>query len=623
VCGITGQISFNEKVVQRNFIEQCCETIKHRGPDHTGIYVEDHVGLGMTRLSIIDLQNGNQPFFSENGEVVLVFNGEIYNFKELRSELNADFHFSTTSDTEVILNGYLKWGKEIFNKLNGMFAIAIWDKRSNKLILARDPIGIKPLYYSITENTLIFSSETKTFPMLGIANEISSLGLSQYLFSSYTFHPNTSIKGVQQLVQGNLLEVSLSGIVKIDSFAPTICQKKVINKTDTFQLDDLIKSLDESVARQTVSDVPFGLLLSAGVDSMHLLYSLIENNLADNLQTFTASFDNPSFSEDKLVREITNKLGIKNETIEITSRTVIEDFEKACLTFDNLEFLPTCMSIYHVSKIASREHKVVLAGNGGDELFYGYPTHKASKIHQQYNLFTKHSGQFKFLERILPNQNNYLGLKEKVHRFIEVSQYSPELAHTLWRFIFSRDEYESILLKDRFTLEEIMHDQTRYFDQAKNLYLNSEESLSFVDLNTWLVDCSLMMWDKAGMNSSLEIRVPLLDLEFVDFVQQIDSNLKTYKIGSKHLFREIGKKRFAPEIINKPKQGFQAPVHNWISEQSNFFKDYTYSLPGDIFNKKSIDKLWSESKDGIATSSLKLWQLSCLAGWSKGLNIKF
>ncbi len=328
MCGITGLVK--KKPINKDFLEKCCKTLHHRGPDHKGIYTNGNIGLGMTRLSIIDLVTGNQPMESINGNAIIVFNGEIYNYRELRDRLKPYTKFRTNSDTEVILNGYLKWGTQVFEKLNGIFAIALWDNSKKKIILARDSIGVKPLYYYIDSDMFMFSSEIKTFTHSKVANNVSIKSLNQYLLTGYIFHPFSIIKGVQQLTPGFYLEVDEDMQIKTKNFRNLPEAHFNNNFSEKFWVEKISTELSRAILRQTVSDVPIGLLLSSGLDSMYILETFRKNGFANNLKTFTVYYDDKSFSEHLEVREVTKKHNIQNEQLFLTEKEVKIHIENFC-----------------------------------------------------------------------------------------------------------------------------------------------------------------------------------------------------------------------------------------------------------------------------------------------------
>jgi asparagine synthase (glutamine-hydrolysing) len=621
MCGITGIIDPRGVSAQR--MESLCTTLMHRGPDDSGYHVAGPIGVGMTRLAIIDVKGGHQPMFSEDKSVCIVFNGEIYNFQDLRNLLDGKYRFTTHSDTEVILHGYEEWGTDVFSKLNGIFAIALLDNRKTaKLLLARDPVGVKPLYYYASPHLFAFSSEIKTFTQLRIASKVCLPSIHQFLCSGYVFHPQTAIEGVLQVDPGCFLRVDPRGHATQESYrlVPKLTTEDR-SKSPRDWVHEIKEALRRAIVRQTVSDVPLGLLLSSGLDSMFILAALRDTPAWDQLKTFTAYYDDETFSEHRPVGQVAAKWNISNEAVKLTPELIMDEFDAMCFSLDNLEFLPTGIAMYHLSKVAGRERKVVFSGNGGDELFYGYPTHRATRILRRLGPLAQCAGSLiRMLHAALPYSDSYLTFNEKLERFSYGCRHPPPLAHMLWRKIFEFEELKA-LLRTSFhpdALEAVMKPQTHYFDEALRHGFVEEDCFMFQDFKTWLMDYNLLLWDKTGMANSLEIRVPFLDLDFVDFLMRVPRQLRSRNPGSKWLFREISSSILPPEITALPKHGFQVPVSQWLSgPHAGRFKEYTRALPAEVFDHSMIEKLWRDHAERRRNNGLQLWLLSCLASWSR------
>lgn len=625
MCGICGIWGAEHEDQER--LDTMLESIRHRGPNDKGILFMPPAALGMVRLAIIDLESGAQPMHSPDGHVSLVFNGEIYNFRELRKEIEAFHPFRTRSDTEVILNGYLLWGEDVFRRLNGMFAIALWDRRTNKLLLVRDPMGIKPLYYLKTDRKYYFSSEIKTFTLGRLANRISQTALAQFLATCYTFRPGTAIVGVLQVEAGELLSLNVDGQVSRRYFRLP-GENRFSSPANYIEAERQIGSaLDEAVLRQTVADVPYGLLLSAGVDSMAVAAGLHSRGLTENLRTYTLFFpDAGSFSEDQPVRKIAAQLKLDSAFIPFTANDLIRDWDAICTTFDNLELLPTAALIHRLSHEAARDRRMVLAGNGGDEMFFGYPTYVASRLNRRLRPYARLlKNALPRFAKVLPVSSGYLGLAEKIRRFALGFSENPALAHAQWRHIFTYPELAA-LLRPGFlppSPVDLYMPQLRYHHDAIAQGGDDESADQWMDLRGWKIDSGLMMWDKAGMASGLEIRVPLIDLDFADRVLSLPTHLRSGgKLGSKRLLRNILAQHLPGEIAKLPKHGFQMPLDQWMRGKLRpMFRDLTASLPSSVFNAAYIERLWKEFEARQGDHALKLWALGALAGWTKAHNI--
>lgn len=631
MCGIVGIIG--ESAKNSDVLDAMARSIFHRGPDHTGLMREESVALAMTRLSIIDIAGGSQPMHSKGGEVSLVFNGEIYNYRELRKELESLIEFKTNSDTEVILNGYCVWGDSIFAKLNGMFAIAIFDRTQNLVSLVRDPMGIKPLYYSRIKESLYFSSELKTFTFLDLANKPNLNAVHNFLATDYVFHPQSAINEVLQVSPGNIFKINIKG-----EFVSEVCfrlpgvdllslSKKKQNLSRAEAVLAIRKSLEAAVLRQTVSDVPYGLLLSSGLDSMAILGVLKKYNLTKNLKTYTLYFpDSASYSEDKPISQLASNWGFESNLIPLESRDVISHFDDMCATFDNLEMLPTCMAIYFASKVAGKDLRVLLSGNGGDEIFFGYPTYRATDLVRRLQILKGPLLKaLPILGRLINPSDDYLTLKEKVQRFCYGFSGDPCLSHLQWRHVFTAPEINKLLkgTHKSSSTQKIYQNQLKHYEEARKFGFTGPAADSWADIRSWLVDSGLSMWDKAGMSASTEIRVPLIDLDFIDQILALPTEIRSGgDLGSKKFFKDVLSGIVPENILNLPKHGFQLPIAGWLrGDLGIYLRELVRELPQQVFDHREIDRLWMEFDRRRGNHALKLWTLGVLAGWSRAQKI--
>ena len=627
MCGIAGFLGRNRP--GRQLLEDMAAAIKHRGPDHTGILLEDSVGLAMNRLSIIDLAGGNQPMHSADQRVSLIFNGEIYNFRELRRELEAQRVFQTNSDTEVILHGYLAWGAKVFEKLNGMFSVAIWDRSIGRLILARDAVGIKPLFFTVKEGVLFFSSELKSFTKTRLATNANWTGLLSFLSAGYVFRPETALQNVRQVEPGTMISIDLAMQMEVSRFR-TI-GKVTAGGLEAFDPEkpwnvQVRKALADAVERQTVADVPFGLLLSSGIDSMTILAALRERGLTGGLNSFTVFYGDSSFSENKIVTRLARDWGLVNHQLELVPSAVENMLPDIFGTFDNLEVLPTCLAIHAVSHLAGQQCRVLLAGNGGDELFMGYPTYKATDLLERFPALGSLAHSFRWLADLLPVEDGYLTMGEKLRRFTAAASRDPLGSHLRWRHVFTREELGDMLtgFSALPSSAQIYSSQRKFYTEALEGGFDTGDARMIGDLRTWLVDCGLMMWDKAGMSASAEIRVPLIDNDFLDFITPISRSIRAPELGSKSFFKSLYWDTLPGYVTQQPKHGFQTPIANWFrGKLGDTFEGLTAELPKDIFDHNYIAGLWSDFKSRRKDNSLRLWTLGCLAGWAKTHKIDF
>jgi asparagine synthase (glutamine-hydrolysing) len=635
MCGITGIIG--GRADDLALLDAMARSIRHRGPDHTGTLIEPLVGLAMNRLSIIDLAGGNQPMHAHDGSASLIFNGEIYNYRALRAELASRIEFLTNSDTEVILRGYEVWGAEIFTRLNGIFSIAIWDRARNKLLLVRDPLGVKPLYLLRSGTSLMFSSEVKTFTQCGLANRVCPAAVGEYLRAGYVFHPRTAIAGVEQVAPGTLIEITPTlPLERRDSIyrlpggsvagsatgGPAHAQGWRAEDWSAEARHHLVKA----IAGQTIADVPYGLLLSGGMDSMAILASLREAGLADNLKTFTVSFEDDSFSEHRPVVQLARGWKFHNELLFLEAAAIRDNFDRICLTFDNLELLPTCVAIYFASQLAGRQMRVLLSGNGGDELFFGYPTYPATRLARRLGPLAGAAKALAPLAAYLPVSEDYLTGAEKLRRFLTGIDGDPDLAHVQWRQVFTGAESARLLSPAyQAPAGQTYAPQLSEYRHARTLGHGGEAAYGWGDMRSWMVDCGLMMWDKAGMSASAEIRVPLVDPDLVDFLLTVPPEIRDGgKPGSKAFLREMFRGSLPDDIIARPKHGFQIPVARWLrGDLRNLFQQLTDELPPEIFSRTEIEELWKNFLERRQDNALKLWVLGSLAGWARAHRVSW
>ena len=613
MCGIAGIIG--NKSPNKDTLKIFLESIAHRGPDHRGLYFSEKMMFGMNRLSIIDLKSGNQPMQTDDNKLVIIFNGEIYNYKDLRNEIGSRYNFKTFSDTEVILAGYSLYGKDFFKKLNGIYAIAIWDEKNKKLILSRDPRGVKPLYYGKKDCYIYFSSEVKSFINSNIFKNVNLESVSQYLSAGYIFNNDSSIQGVKQLYPGETLEIIENKIVNNFQLSNLVFDDTKKNKIKNLSFY-VRNKLIESVERQLISDVPVGLLLSSGIDSMSILSCLKLLKRLDQTQTYTAYYPSKEFSENTLVEDLSKKWNFKNHSIKISSDEVFDNLDDIFKTFDNLDFMPVSVSKFIISKYSDNKNKVLLSGAGGDEIFCSYTTHIASEIYNKFNFID--FSIFKKLKPLLEVKKfdgSHLSFPEKIIRFIYGASSHKKYYHLAWRYIFNTDEIKNFGFIKDLKFEQIYKNQINYHklfeDQTRlNLYSN-------LDLNTWLIDHALKLWDKAGMSNSIEIRVPFLDLKFLNDLNVISPKDRVNSVGSKKLLRNSFEDLLPKEVYKMPKKGFTVPVNDWLCDIKikKKMRDLSYSLPRNFINHEYLDNLWNDFESSKGNQTYKLWILGSLSGW--------
>jgi asparagine synthase (glutamine-hydrolysing) len=620
MCGITGIAVFgNNPLPTYPQLKAMCDTLIHRGPDEEGMDIQDGVAIGVRRLSIIDLKTGSQPIFNEDRTIRTVYNGEIYNFRELRKDLEARGHvFYTKSDTEVILHAYEEYGEDFPKYLNGMFAFVLHDAAKRKLYLVRDHIGIKPLYYSFNENHLIWGSEIKAILTGGFVDRSLDLNaLSEFLSWEYIPGERTLFKSIRKLEPGKMLEIDLdhpvcNSIVYWD--VPFF--KEGLTKTPAEWEEEVDHKIKKCVQRQLVSDVPLGAFLSGGVDS-----SLVVSFM-DDANTFSIGFDDPTYNELKWARKVANHLGV-NHVDDIIKSDIAVLFDKLMHHMDDpigdFSIFPT----YLVSLHARKNVTVALSGDGGDELFGGYETYVADQVARQYAYVPKVL-RIKLIEPLIKSLKPSpvkKGLVNKAIRFVEGLEHSEDLSHARWR-IFTGNGFRKMLFTPDALAELNNPEDThihKLFQQAGDRdHLN--RSL-YVDLKSYLCDNCLVKIDRMSMAVSLESRVPLLDKELVELAFQIPGNIKVAHGKTKVLLKRIAARHVPHECVYRPKEGFSIPIKNWLKSDlfplmQNLLDKNTIKHEG-LFQPAAIERLKQEHLSGISNHSHILWSLMVFQAWRK------
>lgn len=597
MCGIVGLVTKKEK---ENTIKLMSDRIKHRGPDGDGYFIDGDVALGHRRLSIIDLSTGDQPMFNEDGSVVTVFNGEIYNYQELKEELIALGHdFKTKSDTEVLVHGYEEWHTDLPKHLRGMFAFAIYDKNKNEVFLARDNFGIKPLYFAKMNDTFMFASEIKAFLDVPDFEKIFNESiLETYLEFSFVPTNETFFKGVHRLDAGCSL-LYKDGEIKLNKYF------KLDFKEENMSFEDAVKNISDvmkdSVEKHLIADVEVGSFLSSGIDSSYIV------SLAKPDKTYTVGYENKKYDETMYAKDLAEKLGIKNESKIITKEEYLENISKIMYHLDEPTSDPAAISLYFVAKLASKDLKVVLSGEGADEFFGGYNYYREEVDYKFYNklpfcirhaigkvasIFPEGRG-FNFLVRRGEKlENSYIGVNRN---------FSSKMAKKV--------------LKNNYELEAI-HVTKDVYNEFKN-YSNIDK-MQAIDINFWLMKDILLKADRMTMASSIEGRVPFIDKEVFKVASHLPFDYKVTKENTKVALRAAAKEVIPTEAYKKKKLGFPVPVREWIKE-GDFKEEVEKTLTSDVankyFNTKIINKMFEEHVNGKKDNYRKIWTIYTFIKW--------
>lgn len=622
MCGITGFISKdrNVSIEQRTeLLDKMCASIKYRGPDEQGMLVRERAALGMRRLSIIDIKTGQQPIFSDDGNLAIIFNGEIYNFRELRTELTSLGHkFKTNSDTEVIVHAYEEFGTDCLKKLRGMFAFAIWNFREEKLFIARDRVGKKPLFYGLTDKgSFVFGSELKTLLVHGeLHPEIDLASLDAYLTFGYVPEESCILKNVTKLLPGHFLIFRNDNVNTVKYWDFDYVRPSNL-KTEAEYVEVLREKIKEAVSVRLISEVPLGAFLSGGVDSSTIV-AMMSQCSDTPVKTFSIGFQEDSFDELKYARIAAKHFGTDHHEFIVTP-DLFDLVDELMWHFDEPFSDPSALPTYMLSKMARDHVTVVLSGDGGDELFAGYSRYITNKKRDSFaNLpGSIREGILRSVSEKLPHRawgKNYLYniSLDPTDRYIDsVSCFNRPRKG----YLYSRDFVGSL----NGGLDKSENDFRSFADSVSTG--NEIDKLLYLDSKTYLPGDILTKVDRMTMANSLEARVPLLDHELIEFVLGIPSELKMNGLQTKHILKKAMEGIVPNEILSREKQGFGVPIGEWINIQlrDRIIGDLSdqRTLERGFFNTDYIRILLKEHSDGRRDHSHALWVLWMLELWQR------
>jgi len=617
MCGICGIYSPGRYKKEAKYLLPMRSLLLHRGPDSQGLYENDNVGLAVCRLSIVDVSGSNQPLFNEDRSLVLVYNGMIYNFKDLKCELEGKGHrFRTMGDGEVILHLYEEKGVDCFKLLHGMFAVCIFDLKKNSIVLARDHFGIKPLYFYHNAKKFLFSSEIKAIIKTGMVKDALDLeGLNLYFYYNYIPGQKTIYKDISSLLPGHFMILDKALSLTIKPFW-NINEQKNSRTQRSFSIqdvkDDLEGLLQDSIRRHIQSDVEVGCFLSGGLDSSSIVHFLSQNN--HSFKTFSVGYDNKYYDERDYSRLVSKAYKTDHTEIVCREKDVIQFLEDLPEIGDSIVADQSIVSTYLVSRAASKYVKVCLSGEGGDELFLGYPTYRADFLYQFFKYIP--FSCLDFLEKAVsrfPSSDKKLSFDYKLVRFIKGLKFKDiKQAHPYWRVIFTTEDKRSIFKPDIFSQMRMAKFHDIYFGgtDVKNISL---ESCASADLNTWLSFNNLLRTDIYSMRNSLEVRVPFLHLPLVEYVTKLPFNIRFKILKDKYLLKELMRGKLDRRIIERKKEGWHMPLASWL--KSDLF-DYCYDIFNSkhkvfdsIINRKECINLLFRHKNKKENNSFKIWGL--------------
>tara|TARA_B100000767_G_scaffold275223_1_gene311112 strand:+ start:3840 stop:5732 length:1893 start_codon:yes stop_codon:yes gene_type:complete len=627
MCGINGIISRSLKNDLKKNINKMNNKIIHRGPDDSGHYMDTvggkNIALGMRRLSIIDIDNGKQPIVSDDGNLVLVFNGEIYNYLTLKNELelNHQVEFITSSDTEVILKMYEIYGQESFSKLDGMFAFSILDKNISKIFIARDFFGEKPLYYSNNSYGLVWASELKSIFCCIDKPKISMKGLELFFKLNYIPAPYTIYDGILKLEPNNYIEFdiekNLLNIIPIHVENKTKKHNLISFNSAKMVTKDLI---EESVFSRSVSDVPIGTFLSGGVDSSIVSYCLAKN-LDKRINTFSIGFENKKFDERNKSRIVSKLINSKHHEIIINENSLLEEIDDILNNFDEPFGDASALATFLVSKQTSNYVKVALTGDGGDEVFAGYNKHYMSLINNRYTSLISsrlHNNLQIPLRKLLVTNNDNRGLRFKLRKTLDSLDYNGNFYWNIISLGFQEKEVEKLLIHKQ------QKDSLNYFKNKLNGFDKDDLfGIRMIDKIVSLEGDMLAKVDRTSMLSSLECRAPFLNKKIWDFTNSLPDNYLINKGSKKFILREAFKEHFPDGFLNKSKKGFGVPVGDWLRgvlrKEFISYIDKDFIKEQGIFNYEYISKLVDNHLSGKEDATFKMWPFYCFQKWYKNI----
>ena len=621
MCGICGTVGPDR--VDRGVLERMVRTLVHRGPDDEGFFVGEYedgvaVGLGFRRLSIIDLETGNQPLRNEDGSLVLVFNGEIYNFRELRAGLEAAGHrFSTSGDAEVVVHLYEDLGAACVERLNGMFALALWDETRRELLLARDRFGKKPLYYAELANTLLFGSELKALlehPSCRRTLDADALG--RYLALEYVPTPLSILEGVRKLPGGHVLRFR-DGHAAVERYWELSFGDEGDTLSDPEYVEAFRASFREAVRRRLVSDVPLGAFLSGGVDSSSVVAMMVAEAGAANVKTFSIGFDDPSFDESEHARAVASYFGTEHHEEVFTAQAMLDLLPAVTDSMDEpfggASILPTSL----LSRFTRESVTVALGGDGSDELLAGYPTFPADRVARWYRVpQLLHERVVMPLADKLPVSTANFSRDFKVKRFLRGASAPSSVRHPFWLGSFTPAEQASLLTRPT---ADPLADQRRAWEAAPTG--DPLERLIYLYATTYLQDDILVKVDRASMANSLEVRAPFLDVELVELLGRVPARLKLRRFETKYLLKRAMKDLLPPTIADRAKKGFGIPVAEWLKRELrepllDELSDERLDRQG-LFRSAEVRRLLEEHLSGRRDHRKQLWTLFVFQLWHR------
>lgn len=608
MCGITGMMVFDESIPETHVLKRMTDVIVHRGPDDSGYWTDPGIGLAFRRLSIIDLKEGHQPLSNEDDSVWITFNGEIYNYKTLRSQLIDRGHiFKTHTDTEIIVHLYEEHGEDCVKHLRGMFTFAIWDRSKRQLFIARDHFGIKPLYYHITGSRFVYGSEIKSILASGdIKRSIRPESLLTYLTFQYVPEPDTMFEGISKLPPATTITVKPDGTFRLRKYWDPMFEP--VKRSFEEDVEELRERLKDSVSHHMVSDVERGCFLSSGIDSTAIAAHM---RAIEPIRTFSVGFEGPN-NETVIARETAAALGTEHYSKVITEKEFFDAVPAAVWHQDEPVADPSAIALYHVAELASEHVTVVLSGEGADELFGGYRIYREPQA-------------LRALEWMPP------GMKRAFHRLFSALPAGMKGRNYLLRGTTPLEERflgnAKIYTEDmKGEVLRISGDLMRNYKNPvqiagefykKTAHLDPVTRMQYIDMNLWLPGDILMKADKMTMAHSLELRVPFLDKELFELARRISVNHRIAGGTTKYVFRKAMEGIIPDFILNRPKLGFPVPLRDWLKgpHAGRMLEEIRASGIDGFVHLGEVERMIKLHRDGVQDFSRRLWVIYMFALW--------
>jgi len=625
MCGITGWANLDPRTPSPDgadeLLRSMCDRMIHRGPDSEGYLLSDGVALGMRRLAIIDLITGEQPTFNEDHSVAVILNGEIYNYRELRADLEVRGHcFRSASDTEILPHLYEEYGHEMVQHLNGMFAFALWDDRRRRLFMARDRFGEKPLYWGVFNRTLLFASEPKVLlAHPAVRTNVNLSALRQYLSFDYVPAPLSIYEGINKLPAAHALTLE-DGQIEVERYWRLSYKKREPVPTIGEATEQLRDLLADSVRMRLMSDVPLGVFLSGGIDSS-VVTALAVRTSSETVKTFSIAFAETSFDESQHARSVAKFLETDHHEERLSASLAANLVGEIGAWMDEPMSDPSLMPTFLLSRFTRKHVTVALGGDGGDEIFAGYPMYFGHRIARAYDRLPKFVkwGLIESLANRLPVKTKNLSFDYRARRFLIGSHYDEVARHHIWFGSFTPHD-QDLLLTDQAKMSsepDIYGDARRMFAECDSNDLT--ERMQSLDTQLYLAEDILTKVDRASMAVSLEVRAPYLDPRVAEFAASLPSRYKLHGCTSKYILKRAAKGRVPPFVWRRGKKGFGVPVARWLKAELRPLARDLLSPErlrrGGLFNPEYVARLHDEHEQGIANHRKLLWTLLTFELW--------